>query len=216
MDSIIRATAVALAMLTGTTGVCAAEQPHQALADIKPLRLVRGVNHIPNFDGQKHRAEVIYAWRENMNAHGYGVYSVLMLRPKSTTDWTLVTFEGDGSQNAEDALRDEPFDDEQSVASVRFVKARWKGKVETLAISARRDLSNAASFIDPALVDFVIYRLVANTEQEVGRPFYYFEQVDRFRSVESYCNSDWALTKVLELPLPNDYPGPRAVGGCIP
>lgn len=217
MGGIIRAIALLLT-LAGAVGADAAEGQDRDLSAITPFPLVHGVNRIPDFDGRGHQADIIYAWRDNANAHGYGIYSVLMPQPNSADDWALVTFEsrGDGQQKSEEALRDQPFDDEQSVASVRFVKGRWKGRAETLAISARRDLSNAASYLDAAPVDFTIYHLTANTEGTIGWPFYYFDQIDRFRSEERYCNSDWALMAVLALPLPKDYRGPRTPLGCIP
>ncbi len=217
MGGSIRAIAL-FGMLAGAIAADAADARGHDLTDVTPLPLVHGVNRIPNFDGKGHQADIVWAWRENMNAHGYGIYSVLMPQPNSADDWALVTFESrsGGQQNSEEALRDQPFDDEQSVASVRFVKARWRGKAETLAISAQRDLSNAVSYIDAAPVDFTIYRLTANAEGTIGWPFYYFDQIDRFRSDERYCNSDWALTAVLALPLPKNYRGPRTPTGCIP
>lgn len=217
MSGMIRTIAL-FVTLVGAISADATEGRNHDLSDSAPLPLVRGVNRIPDFDGKGHQAEIVYAWRDNMNAHGYGIYSVLMPQPNSADDWALVTFESrrDGQRNSEEALRDQPFDDEQSVASVRFIKARWKGKAETLAISARRDLSNAVSFIDAAPVDFTIYRLTANSEETIGWPFYYFDQIERFRSRDLFCNSDWALTAVLDLPLPRDYRGPRTPTGCIP
>lgn len=199
--------------------VCAA-QSGADLSGVVPIHLVRGVNSVSDFDGDGHPAKIVYAWRENMNAHGYGIYSVLMQRPGKANDWTLVTFDihdmkrPGGSEL--DALRDEPFDGEQAVASVRFVKGQWKGERATLAITARRDLAHASSFIDAAPVQFDIYRLVANRERIVGWPFYYFDLIAEFESDKPYCNSDWALMKALNLSLPENYQGPRAEGGCIP
>ncbi len=189
------------------------------LSDAAPFALAHGVNTLADFDAGGHAAEIVYAWRDTMNANGYGVYSVLMPRPGTKDDWTLVTFETHdaklpgGSQL--DALHDAPFDGEQVVASVRFLKGRWKGERATLAMTARRNLAKAASFIDPAPVDFAIYRLVANTAQTIGWPFYYFDLVDHFTSDKSFCNSDWALSKVLGLQLPENYQGPRTEDGCI-
>jgi len=206
-------------MLFARVPLAMANNVRHELTGVVPLRLTHGINHISDFDGNGHDAEIIYAWRENMNAHGYGVYSVLMLRPDTKDDWNLVTFEmhdmsrKDGTEV--DSLYDVPFDGEEVVASVRFLKTVWNGKPATLAITARRDLSKAMSFIDRTPVAFSIYQLVANTAGTPGWPFYYFDRIDHFISSKYYCNSDLALTKELRLPLPDDYAGSNNDDGCI-
>jgi hypothetical protein len=209
---------IASAMLL-TAASAGASEPGYDLSGAMPIRLGHGVNSISNFDDAGHPAQIIYAWRENMNAHGYGIYSVLMPRPGTRKDWTLVTFEThepDANQGSEDeALYDSPFDDEQAIASVRFVRMRGTGKAATLAVTARRDLSNVKSFADAAPVKFSIFKLVANEGAMQGWRHYYFDRVEHFTSDKPYCNSDMALTQVLHLPLPKDYRGLRNEDGCI-
>ena len=168
-----RSVSLALVAVLGAAQVaCAAQNLSDNLSGAAPIHLAPGVNHISNFDTEGHPAEIVYAWRDNGNAHGYGVYSVLMPRPGKRNDWTLVTFDTHDMKRRGgselDALHDDPFDGEQSVASVRFLKGQWKGERATLAITAHRDLTNAGSFIDATPVDFAIYRLVANKEGLVG------------------------------------------------
>jgi hypothetical protein len=211
--------AVSSISLLFAAGQGVADETRYDLSRATPLSLVHGVNRIADFDGATHPAQIIYAWRENMNAHGYGIYSVLMPRPGTQTDWNLVTFEThdknrkDGSEL--DALYDSPFDGEQVVASVRFVKAQWEGKRATLAIAAHRDLSNAQSLVDAVPVEFEIYSLVANEQGIPGWPFYYFDRIEHFTSKRRYCNADLALMKELRLPLPDNYAGSNKEDGCI-
>lgn len=211
-------TIVLIAALLGPP-LTAAAAPRSDLSDAKPFDLIHGVNRVRNFDDFGKSAQIVYAWRENMNAHGYGIYSVLMQRPDDPKDWNLVIFEthaGNRKGGSElDALYDEPFDGEQVIASVRFAKGRWRGRLATLAITARRDLSSAESFADPSPVKFDIYHLVENKGGVPGWPYYYFDRVAHFTSDKPYCNSDLALAKELELPLPTDYQGNNEDDGCV-
>ncbi len=197
----------------------ALEKSRPNLSSAAPIALVHGVTRVEDFDGKGHPAQIVLAWRENMNAHGYAIYSVLMPRPDEQTDWNLVTFETHDSKrkggSERNELYDEPFNDEQVVASVRFLKAQWKGKRATLAVTARRDLSHMESFIDSVPVEFEIYTLTSNEDGVPGWPFYYFDRVEHFRSDKRYCNSDLALSNELGLPLPTDYAGPNRDDGCI-
>jgi len=188
------------------------------LSDSVQIDLVHGINQIADFDGKGHAAQIVYAWRENMNAHGYSVYSVLMLRPETKNDWNLVTFEThdrsrkNGTQI--DSITDAPFDGEQAVASVRFLKVERNGRSVPMAITARRDLSSAESYVDAVPVEFSLYLLAENGDAVPGWPYYYFDRTDHFRSDRRYCNSDMALAQELRLPLPQGYEGPKTKDGC--
>ena len=215
-----QASLIGFILLVALSSVCeAVDRPNIDLVHARPLRLVHGVNRFSDFDGKGHPAQIISAWRENMNAHGYNIYSILMPRPDRQTDWNLVTFEthdDDLKGGSElDALYEKPYNDEQVIASVRFVKAQWKGTPATLAITARRDLSHTESFIDAVPVEFEIFTLAVNKEGVPGWPFYYFDRVEHFISDNRYCNSDLALSKELRLPLPKDYAGPNKDDGCV-
>lgn len=206
-------------ILCAATNRAVAETVRPDFSNAAPIHLVHGVNHIPDFDGRGHPGEIVYAWRENMNAHSYGMFSVLMLRPDTTDDWNLVTFETHEEQRKGgseiDSVTDNPFDGEQIIASVRFVKAMWKDQPATIAITAARDTSKSMSFVDSGRVEFSIYRLVANEDGIIGWPFYYFDRVEHFKTIKQYCNADLALAKELHLPLPENYAGPRNEDGCI-
>lgn len=190
-----------------------------SITDVTIIPLRHGVNEVVNLAGDGRKGIIIAAWRENMNAHGYTVYSVLLPRPGTTDDWNLVNFDThrdhDNGGTEVDSLYDSPFDGEEVLASVRFATANLDGARATMAIAARRDMSTAESFADKLPVQFEIYRLVRNTEEIPGWPFDYFDLVERFRPKKKYCNSDLALAKELNLPLPADYQGPNTDDGCI-
>jgi hypothetical protein len=189
------------------------------ISDIRPIALKTGVNEVANFADDGRLAIIVKAWRENMNAHGYANYEVLLPRPGTNDDWNLVTFDnhvsvGDGASQV-DNLSDAPFDGENVVAAVRILKARYQDKLATLAITARRDMAKATSFIDKLSVQFSIYKLVSNADGIPGWPFDYFDRVDAFKSKRGYCNADLALKNELNLPLPANYAGANNTDGCI-
>jgi hypothetical protein len=210
---------VALAVTSAESAALAPDASIHDLSNAAVLVLHHGVNAVRNFDFEGHDAQIVYAWRENFNAHGYGVYSVLMLRPETKDDWTLVTFDshrsGTSGGEQHDTLIDSPFDDEQNVASVRFLKGEWHGKRTAMVVTAERDLSKVKSYSDPSPVEFSIYTLAANKGEEVGWPFYYFSLAEHFASDRPYCNSDLALSRAFGLPLPGDYGGLKNADGCI-
>jgi len=188
------------------------------ITDIAIIPLRHGVNEIDDLAGDGRKGIIVDAWRENMNAHGYTVYSVLLPRPGTVDDWNLVDFEthrkhANGGTQV-DSLYAQPFEDERTLDSVRFVKAKLDGVRATLAISARRDMSNAESYGDKLPVIFEIYRLGRNEEGIPGWPLEYFDLIERFRAKNEYCNSDLALTRELNPPLPADYQGYDDEDGC--
>jgi hypothetical protein len=208
--------------MVGLSAASVADSLH-GLSNIEVIALKRGINEIPNLAGDGRAGIIVDAWRENMNAHGYALYEVLLPRPDvhdgRTGELNLVTFDTHGQVKGSaiqlDTIEDAPYGGELVVASVRFLRATLNGSPATLAVTARRSMIWSSSFTEMNPVRIAIYLLARNADGVPGWPYDYFDLVEAFTTKGKYCNTDLALARELGLPLPTDYAGANQEDGCI-
>jgi hypothetical protein len=181
----------ALALMTG----------HAAAADFssyKAVKIVYGMNTI-DFGPPATHGTVILGWRENFNAHGFGVAIFYLNNQKGPVS---------GLQS----------DDRLGLVSV------WDGRQEelTVRISGSADcvlhdfrllISNehkpsllvladrqmGETFIDQETVTFKIYTLKQNKEQMPGAPTYFFDLTEQRTAKRKYCDVENAFRDELGL-----------------
>jgi hypothetical protein len=183
-----------------------------AVSDIGVMPIHDGVNRIPRFTPDGRTATVVRGWRDNGNAHGHYVYLVLLPtkeEPKTSGVVTVTSKDG-----LDDTIGASPFDGERVLQTVRFARAKIDGKAATVMI--RADLGEAKSGVlaDHAPVVISIYRL-ETPGVEVGTSPDLFRLVKTIAPPGGFCSADMALATVLRLPLPADYAGGKAPGGCV-
>lgn len=157
-----------------------------AITDLAEIPLSDGLNHIEKFTPDGRAADIIDAWRDNLNAHAYHLYLV-------TTDAGVVSFEtGPGSSSkVTDIITDEPHTGEDTVKAVRFARGRVNGQAATLVLTATRQWKQSLS--DPAPVDYAVFQL-SHRDECCGTPDF-FRQIHAETSKESYVNADDAMTR---------------------
>ena len=109
-------------------------------ADLSVIAVNPGTNKIAGFAPDGHDGTVTKAWRDNGNAHGFNVFTVMLRDRKAPKDeeWELVSFfDGDAETLT---LTDAPHTFEDFVRSVRFARGTLDGHRETLAIISNRNL----------------------------------------------------------------------------
>jgi hypothetical protein len=207
-----------LALLLAAPLPAFAQQPPAAgVTNIQVIPMHPGVNIIPKFVPDGRDAEILQAWRDNGNAHGYTTFVVMIpQKAKYESAWNIVGVADSGPQwSFKDAVYDTPHTGEDYVRSVRFARGLVDGKAASLLIIAERDPPNVQPIPDPAPTKISIYKMIASDEG-VGTTPYYFTLVRETTSKALYCNSELALNKELGLPLPADYDGPNRTNGCFP
>ena len=126
--------------------------------------------------------------------------------------WNVVGYEDD-DRNLQDAIRDSPHTDEDTVTSVRFATGKIDGEGASLMITAQRHWRE--SIPDPAPTTIAIYKL-AEDEVGVGTTPQLFQPVKTIKTSLQYCNADYALRHELALPVPTNYDSLDKVTGCLP
>ena len=169
----------------------------QAQTSFSPLRLRSGLNNISNIAGDGRPGSISLTWRENGNAWGYDIYTVMVAGSVATHD-------------DQTSFVDQPHTGEDSIVSVRFAKGRYQNRTTLFALVAKRDIVNSVP--EPAKVEIKTYALVRN-DAGLGTP-YVFETVRKFSGSRLYCNAEMALKTELGLPLSGSYVGKKSQDGC--
>ena len=172
-----------------------------AAPSLTPVRLQSGVNPISNIAGDGKSGSISLGWRDNGNAWGYNIFTVMVGN-------NIVTHEVDGKDF--DQFRDSPHTGDDMITSVRFARGVFRGRKTLMALVANRDFQT--SIPDPAIATITIYALIANNEG-VGTP-YQFTRIANRVTKRSYCNADMALKTELGFPLNGSYSGPKTADGC--
>ena len=193
MKPVLRlATAIALC-LSGSSAV--------AQTNMVPLRLRAGINTVANIAGDGRSGTITLNWRENGNAWGYDIYTVVV-------SGSVVTHEVDGVYL--DSFHDTPHMGDDMVTSVRFARGSFAGRATLLALVASRNYENSVP--EPARTTITIYALMRN-DSGTGTPFE-FTQISQRLTERRYCNADMALRTELGFPLSGSYSGPSTASGC--
>jgi hypothetical protein len=187
----------------------AATAPAQDFSGVAPIPLHAGLNTIPNFAGDGRAAQIVLAWRDNGNAHGYDTFTIMVEGRKGGRNWNAVGIEhGD---RFTDSVRDEPFDGEYMVGSVRFLHAQIGGRRTTLMVMANRQVVN--SYVEPALTRIEIFALRKSGGIPGTTPDY-FARIGQRQTSMRYCNAEMALQTELRIPVRKSYEGSRIRTGC--
>ena len=162
-----------------------------------PVRLSAGTNAIPNIAGDGVAGSITLYWRENGNAWGYDVFTVV-------AGPSIATVEG------EDHFHDRPFDGEYGVKAVRFARKKFGDRTTTFALIATRSFAEGIPQLSQTTIE--IFALVRNDEG-LGTPYHFVRQSKRVAG-RRYCNAEMALKTELGLPLSKSYGGAKTTDGC--
>ena len=194
-----------LALLLG-----AADTPPATLADLRPLPLQSGVNHIDHLAPDGRAGQIILAWRDNGNAWGYDLYTVLLPGPNGT--WQVAGIERPSQDPYfNDTIRDSPHTGEDVIRAVRFARGTVAGRPAILLLEASRAWKDTP--YNPAPTTYDAYVLQEN-EDGVGRTPYYFRQILHRPLPTQYCHAEKALAAASGLPLRPGYEGKDTPNGC--
>ena len=175
------------------------------LTDISPIPIRQGTNEIPDLSQDGRAGMITLGWRDNGNAHGYDVFLVMMETAPGNRDWNVIL----GPWG--DLVTDYPHFGEDTVRSVRFVRARLDGIPLTALIIADRDILDG--YPSPAKTKIEVYR-IADGSDEVGTTHDYFEEVGSFTANRLYCNAEMAMQTELGIPVRVTYEGRNNEAGC--
>ncbi len=185
------------------------------LTAVRPIALHSGANVLAAFSPDGRTGLVGMAAPNTETASGaYTAYMVMLRRPKPDEGWSLVRFatgdEAHGQSPWENTIIDVPHTGEDQIKSVRFAHARVNGRLETVIVTARRDMGEAETMPDPAHVDFTLLQLVLDPDFAEET----FEVKGHLRSKACFSNSDAALKAELGLPLPAGFDGDAKAAPC--
>ena len=199
-----RALLPALALLLG-----AADAPPPRVTELRPLALQSGINQVERLGPDGRAGVITLAWRDNGNAWGYDLYTVLL---PGKDGWQVVGVERPG-QDAEfsDTIRDSPHTGEDAISAVRFARGLVDGHPATLLLEAVRAWQDTP--YDPAPASYNVYALVPN-DDGVGQTVDYFKRVAHRDLPEPYCHAEMALSRGSGLPPRPGYAGKPTPTGC--
>jgi len=169
---------------------------HAAGADnVRLVRIDNGPNTL-KIRGQE--ALVFRAWRENFNAHGFGVITFYL---RSKTDgtparWALIPFLSHGKDGDKDHLELTTSGGADCQLHDFRLLMTPDGR-EVSVIVADRDMGE--SYVDTQTVHFDYYTLAENAEGIPGWPPFYFKAVKTVDAKAKYCDVNEAFDKELHL-----------------
>ncbi|HMI19010.1 MAG TPA: hypothetical protein VK533_05650 [Sphingomonas sp.] len=203
---------LALIAMAQSVGIQAATNSAitKVLSGATEIALHTGVNRVPDFASDGREALVVVGWRGNGNAHGYSLFTILMQNGEQPRDWNIVGV--DHKARFEDTVSDDPHTGEDIVSSVRFVRAYFKQRRQSLIVVATRHWKD--SIPEPANTTIDVYAL-ARSQGDIGETADFFSRVLTTQSRLKYCNADMALKQEAGLPLPPDYAGSKTSTGCL-
>lgn len=173
------------------------------------LQLQPGINRLPNLIGDGRNALVVRAWRENGNAHGYNLYTVLMPTLDRSSGLNVVGM--DQGDRFSDTISDAPHTGQDIVRAVRFVSIMLDRRRQTVLVTATRHWQD--SIPNPAPTSIELFA-VRQSHGDVGTTADYFTRIAWVQTRRRYCNAEMALKQETGLPLPPDYSGPTTKTGC--
>jgi len=165
------------------------------LSTYKVIDLCYGVNLV-DFGPVGTRGTVVLGWRENFNAHGFGVATFYLSSPKGQTrgfqtgtKLGLVTVLDD-VKNSKEALTVTTSGGADCVLHDFRLLVSSQHKPSLLILA---DRTMGDSYVEENNVGFKIYTLRQNTEQMPGPPTYYFDLTDQFNAKRTYCDVERAF-----------------------
>ena len=187
-----------------------AEAPPPAVANLRPLPLHSGVNQIDRLGPDGAAGLIILAWRDNGNAWGYDVYTVLL--PGEHGNWQIVGVERPGLHlEFNDTVNDAPHTGEDVIRAVRFVRGTVADRSAVLLLEVNRAWEETP--YNPAPTTYDVYVLQGN-EGGVGRTQSYFRRILHRPMQGQYCHAEKALSAASGLPVRDGYEGKDTPDGC--
>jgi hypothetical protein len=191
-------------LLAASAAASQAPGPKHDFGKMQWIEISNGPNAI-DIDGGNKNGLIFQAHRENYNAHSFERITFYQREggddnPSTSADkpvWNVIPFFAEGTtekdsletvQGADCRLRD-------------WVVLRKRGdkRAPLTVIVADRDFGE--TYIDKKRVTFSVYELKRNQDESPGFPALYFEQVDQFRSRQTYCDADLAIRQELGVKL---------------
>jgi hypothetical protein len=166
------------------------------------VKLVFGVNAV-GFGPAGTQGTVLLGWRENFNAHGFGVGTFYLKAPKGTIPTGfqnddvlgLVTLWND-VKGSKEALTVATSGGADCILHDFRLLISTQHKPSLLVLA---DREMGETFVDEERVTFKIYTLTQNIETMPGRPTFYFDLTDQRVAKRKYCDVEKAFQDELGL-----------------
>jgi hypothetical protein len=165
------------------------------LATYKVVDLAYGVNLV-DFGPIGTRGTVVLGWRENFNAHGFGVATFYLTGLKGQTRGFqtgtmlgLVTI-WDDAKNSKEPLTVMTSGGADCVLHDFRLLVPSQHKPSLLILA---DRMMGDSYFEENSVGFKVYVLKQNADQVAGSPTNYFELIDQFVANRKYCDVEKAF-----------------------
>lgn len=186
-----RALAAVMLVVLSPTVAGSSHLPTQPADQVIPLSY--GITRMRLAQGVP--GEAMLAWRENYNAHGFDVLSIYAQGVKDdlVQDARLQivpVFSGNQEQ-----LTIRTFGGADCILNDFRLVRTGSGDVEL--VTAERELGDNFGAVQQ--VTFTYFLLERNTDQEAGRPKYYFERQGAQMSKKTYCDVEEAFKSELGL-----------------
>jgi|SRR5262245_15085485 len=163
----------------------------QAFSGWTSILLKNGPNEL-DIDGDGRQDLVFVAWRDNANAHGYGLVTFYR-HGFDEEPWELVPFFGT-KPSGEDSFHTVQGADCQ-LRGIAVARRASSASEPVTVIVGDRDFGR--SFDDSASVTFVVYRVAKNADNTAGWPPVYFEPERTITSKSTYCDVNEAFESEL-------------------
>ncbi|HMF96135.1 MAG TPA: hypothetical protein VKE96_17650 [Vicinamibacterales bacterium] len=186
------AVAVCLAFAGGNVGHGWSAPPAQPFSGWTTVPLENGPNEV-DIDGDGRQDLVFAAWRDNGNAHGYGLITFYRRGPARDMTWELVPF-FDTKPAGEDSFHTIHGADCQ-LRGIAVVRRSASAREPITVIVGDREFGR--SFADSASVRFVVYSVATNPDSTPGWPPVYFKAERTITSKSKYCDVNEAFVQEL-------------------
>jgi hypothetical protein len=186
--------ALTLALMTASAGVL-------ELGSYKVVRLVYGVNAV-DFGPPGTHGTVLLGWRENFNAHGFGVATFYLKIPKGAVsglqrdDMLGLVSVWDDVKDSKEALTVTTSGGADCVLHDFRLLISNQHK-PTLLVLADRKMDE--TYVEENSVTFKTYTLKQNIEQMPGPPTYYFDLTEQRTAKRKYCDVEKAFHDELDI-----------------
>ena len=188
---------VAVGSLGGQAPRTASNVPADSLSRMQVVHLGDGPNSVDlNGDG---RPDVVWlAWRDNGNAHGFDVFTLVLRNPThyySDRAWLVVPVYDSTGRKEQDSFGTSMGAD-CVLMDWRLLRSKNDANAPAVLVSAEREFGETYTDVRP--VTFTIYRLVYDSNA-VGGPPFRFQASRAIRSRGKYCDVNEAFAKELGL-----------------
>jgi len=184
--------AACLALAGGIDAQVRSPQGAQAFSGWTSILLKNGPNEL-DIDGDGRQDLVFVAWRDNYNAHGYGLVTFYRRGPSEELTWELVPF-FDAKPQGEDSFHTVHGADCQ-LRGIAVARRTSSPSEPITVVVGDRDFGR--SFDDSASVTFIVYRVEKNADGTPGRPPVYLEAERTITSRSKYCDVNEAFAAEL-------------------